>query len=247
MPKKRNFKNNLTRVREGTDLSVADFARRVGVSASMIKKVEAGKRPMSQDLSARVFAETGIMLISSPEETPIEYLKDQHAEWKKEVLFDEKTVRAATRVVVKLVELIMAASVRPGVQKSYLIFNALIQAIETVKKEYRMEHHIEAELQDRKSTVTRLYKVRDLRENDLLAKQVGFKDDPSLKDNQEIPLDKPVGWLPAKDLFNIGWQHREFLQELENLKSEDLTEDQKAKLERIKKESEAVIDRFLPP
>ena len=70
---KPKFKNNLTRVREGLGLSQPDFARKLGVSASIIKKVEAGKRTLSQDLSAAIFAETGRLLISAPEETPLEY------------------------------------------------------------------------------------------------------------------------------------------------------------------------------
>jgi transcriptional regulator with XRE-family HTH domain len=247
MPKKRSFKNNLTRLREGTGLSVADFARRIGVSASIIKKVEAGTRDMSQDLSSRIFAETGVMLISTAEEKPLEYSKAQHDEWKKEIQFDRKSVPAATRVIMKLVEVMLAASVRPGVQKSYPVFNALIQVIENVKNEFRMEQHIEAELRDRLSTEQHFYKVRELRENDLLAKQVGFTDDPKLDDNQEIRLSKPSGWLPAKDFFNIQWKHREFLQELENVSDENLTEAQKAKIGEIEKERDVVIDRFLPP
>jgi transcriptional regulator with XRE-family HTH domain len=247
MPKRPNFKNNLTRLREGMDLSQPEFARLVGVSASIIKKLERGTRTLTPDLSARIFAETGIMLIPAPEETPIEYSKEQHEDWKKDVEFDAKSVEAAARVVMKLVRLMLAASIRPGVKKSYVVFNALIQAIEVVKKDFKMEKHIDAELRDRQSTQTKLYSVRELRQNDLLAKQVEFKDDPSLKDDQEIPLSKPVGWLPTKDFFNIGWEHQEFLNELASLKEdEELTEAQKAKLEQIKKQGDAEVDRFLP-
>jgi transcriptional regulator with XRE-family HTH domain len=246
MPKKPNFKNNLTRLREGMDLSQPEFARLVGVSASMIKKIERGNRTMSPDLSARIFAETGIMLIPAPKETPIEYSKEQHEAWKKDLEFNEKSVQAAARVIMKLVRIMLAASIRPGVQKSYVVFNALIQAIEVVKKDFKMEKHIEAELRDKLSTETKHYSVRELRQNDLLAKQVQFKDDPSLKDDQKILLTKTVGWLPTKDFFNIGWEHREFLNEVASLEDEQLTEVQKAKLEQINKERDAEVDRFLP-
>ena len=94
MPKKRNTKNNLTRIREGLGLSQPDFAKRFGVSASIIKKLEAGKRTLSQDLSARIFAETGVMLFPAPEEEPLEYTKEDHAAWKKEVLLDGSVVAA---------------------------------------------------------------------------------------------------------------------------------------------------------
>jgi len=246
MPKKPKFKNNLTRLREGMDLSQQEFAKLLGVSASIIKKLERGNRTLTPDMSARIFAETGIMLIPAPEETPIEYSKEQHQAWKKDLEFDSKSAEAAARVIMKLVRLMLAASIRPGVQKSYVIFNALIQAIEVVKKDFNMEQHIEAELRDRQSTQTKLYSVRQLRQNDLLAKQVQFKDDPSLKDDQEIPLSKPVGWLPAKDFFNIGWEHREFLNEVASLEEDQLTEAQKAKLEQITKQGDAEVDRFLP-
>lgn len=186
------------------------------------------------------------MLFSAQEEEPIEYTKEQHAAWKKEILLNKKTVKSAERVIMKLVELLMAASVRPGVEKSYVVFNGLIQAIERVKNEFQMEKHIEAELRDRQSTKTVLYTVRELRQNNLLAKQVGFKDDPKLKDEEQIPLTKAVGWLPAKDLFNIDWQHKELLQELGDSDKEEPTEAQIAELAQIEKQRDKVIDAFLP-
>ncbi len=174
----------------------------------------------------------------------------RYAEWKKEVLFDPKTLKGAERVIMKLVELMMAASARPGVEKSYVVFNGLIQAIERVKSDFQMEKHIDAELRDRQASETRLYTVGELRKNDLLAKQVGFKDDPQLKDEEQIPLAKPVGWLPAKELFNIGWQHKEFMKEIADLGEKEPTEEQKAKLiealTEMEKKLDKEVDAFLP-
>ncbi len=246
MPKKRRIKNNLTRLREGLAWSQPEFARRFGVSASIIKKLEAGKRTITQDLSARIFAETGVMLVAGPEEDELEYTKEDYTKWKKEVLFDRKAVKGAERLIMKLVELMLAAAARPGVEKSYVVFNALVQAIETVKREFQMEKHIDAELRDRLKTETRHYTVRELRQNDLLAKQVGFKDDPKLKDDEQIPMTKTVGWLPAKELFNIAWQHREFIKELEASDETALTEDQKAKAKEIQMKLDKEVDAFLP-
>lgn len=146
----------------------------------------------------------------------------------------------------KLVELMMAASARPGVEKSYVIFNALIQAIERVKNEFQMEKHIDAELRDRQATKTKLYTVRELRQNELLAKQVGFTDDPKLNDEDQVPLSKTVGWLPAKDLFNIVWQHHAFMKEISVSDKDEPTEAQKAKLAEIEKQRDREIDSFLP-
>jgi transcriptional regulator with XRE-family HTH domain len=246
MPKKRYVKNNVTRLREGMGLSQPDFAKRFGVSASIIKKLEAGTRTITQDLSARIFAETGVMFVSVAPKEPLVYTKEDYAEWKKEVLFDPKTVKGAERVIMRLVELMMAASARPGVEKSYVIFNALIQAIERVKSDFQMEKHIDAELRDRQATETRQYTVRELRQNDLLAKQVGFKDDPKLKDEDQIPLGKTVGWLPTKELFNISWQHKEFMKELERSDEAQLTEEQTAKLKEIEAKLDKEVDAFLP-
>jgi transcriptional regulator with XRE-family HTH domain len=246
MPKKRKIKNNLTRIREGLDLSQPDFARRYGVSASIIKKLEAGTRVISQDLSARIFADTGILLIPAPEEEPLQYTKEDHVAWKKKVLFDQKSVKGVERVIMKLVELMTAASARPGVEKSYVVFNALVQAIERVKNEFQMEKHIDAELRDRQATETRLYTVRELRQNDLLAKQVGFKDDQKLKDEEQIPLAKTVGWLPAKELFNIAWQHQEFMKELSASDEKEPTEAQKAEFAEMEKQLDREVDAFMP-
>jgi len=216
MPKKLKQKSDLTIVREGLGLSQAEFARRLGVSASIIKKVEEGKRTMSQDLTARIFAETGVLFVIDkklmPE--PITYSKEQHAAWVNETQFNQKSAAVAARVVLKLVELMLIAAARPGVQKSYQVFNALVQSLEKVKTEFHLDKHIEAELHDRNATETRRYTVRELRSNDLLAKMVEFKDDPKLKDDDTLPLTKTTGWLPAKEVFNIWWQHREFLKEI---------------------------------
>jgi len=246
MPKKRPYKNNLTRLREGLGLSQPEFAKRLGVSASIIKKVEAGKRTMTQDLSALIFAETGIMLIPALEEEPLEYTTADHAEWKKEVLFDQQSVKGAERIIMKLVEMMMAASARRGVEKSYVVFHALLQAIERVKNEFQMEKHIEAELRDRQATETKIYTVRELRQNDILAKQVRFIDDPKLKDEDQLPFTKTVGWLPVKEIFSIGFQHLEFIKEIAASDEQNFTESQKVKLAEIEKQKDKEIDSFLP-
>ena len=246
MPKKKKQENNLTRLRDGLGLSQPEFARKFGVSASIVKKLEAGTRIISQDLSSRIFAETGVMLLPGKEEEQLKYTKDDHATWKKEVLFDQKSVKGAERVVMKLIEVMMAASARPGVEKSYVVFNGLIQAIERVKNEFQMEKHIDAELRDRQAIETKLYTVGELRKNDLLAKQVGFKDDPKSKDEEQITMTKAVGWLPAKELFNISWQHQEFMKEIEALDETELTEEQKAKGAEIEKKLDQAVDAFLP-
>jgi transcriptional regulator with XRE-family HTH domain len=244
MPKKRSFKNNLTRVREGLGLSQPEFAKRIGVSGSIIKKLEAGKRTISPDVSARIFAETGIMLIPAPQEEPLAYTKEDYVAWKKEILFDQKSVKGAERLIMKLVELMMAASARPGVEKSYVVFHGLIQAIERVKNEFQLEKHIDAELRDRQATETKLYTVRELRQNISLAKQVGFKDDLKLKDEEQLPLTKTVGWLPSKEMYNIDCQHQEFLKVIGALDEQELTEAQKAKLAEIEKQRDREIETF---
>jgi hypothetical protein len=133
------------------------------------------------------------------------------------------------------------------VDKSYVVFHALIQAIERVKNEFQMEKHIDAELRDRQATETKLYFVGELRKNDLLAKQVGFKDDPKLSNEAQIPLTKSVGWLPVKEMFNIAWQHRELMQELGRSDSDNPTEAQKAELAEMEKQQDRNVDAFLPP
>lgn len=235
-------------------MSQAEFARVLGTSASMIKKLEEGKRTLSQDLSNRIFAETGQLLIPASQEIPLEYSEEDYKEWKKEIALDRKSAPVAARVVAKLIEVMLAASVRPGVDKSFVVFNALIQAIERVKNEFRMEKHIEAELRDRQKTSTQLYTVRELRQNNLLASKVEFKDDPKLNDDDKIPLTKTIGWMPTKDFFNIAWKHREFIQEYlrETLSSphEELSTERKAEIEAklaaIEKENDAELENFLP-
>jgi transcriptional regulator with XRE-family HTH domain len=246
MSKKKKFTNNLTRLRKGTGLSQHDFAKRLGISTSLLKKMEDGKRELRPEISDRIFAETGIKLIPAPEETPLEYSKADHTAWQNEVRFDQKSIPIGCRVISKLIELMLSAGARPGVEKSYVLFNAMIRAIDGVKTEYGMEKHIDAELRDRQQTETKLYNVGELRINPILAKHVNFTDDPALKDEQQIPLARPIGWLPTREVFDLAWQHREFLLEMLKSQAEELTDEQKARLAEIEKQKDAVIDKYLP-
>lgn len=246
MPKKKPIENNLTRLRKALDLPQSKFARKLGVSPSIIKKVEAVKRPITPDLSTRIFAETGVMLVAGEEPKPLDYSKADHAAWKKAARLDQSTIRAAERVITMQIELLLAASVRPGVDKGHVVYNALLQAVNHIQIEFRMEKHIDAELRDRQKTETKRYTVGELRKNDLLAAQVGFKDNPKLKDDEQIPLTKSVGWLPAREIFNIAWQHWEFLKEINGLAEKDLSEAQKARLAEIEKQADREVDAFLP-
>lgn len=216
MPKGRHTKNNLTRVREGIGLSQLEFARRLGVLVSIIKKVEAGERPASSDLAARVFAETGVLLTSRSEEAPIEYTKAKYAAWKRQVRLDQQSVREAGRVIMRHVELVMAASARPGVEKFSAVFHGLVQAVERVKKEFKLEEPIEAELRQRQKT--------------------GFKGDSKLKGQEPVRLSKPAGWLPAKELCDLVVPHLEFIKAIGAVDESKLTGAQKARLAQIKKQ-----------
>jgi len=232
VPKKPPKESNLAIVRKGLGLSQSDFARRLGVSASMIKKLEEGKRTMSQDLQGRIYAETGVLFVHdhNPDE-PFTYTKEAHAEWSREIQFNEQSAVTAARVLSKLVELMLVAGARRGVQKSYQVFNAILQCLDRTKNEFQLEKHIEAELRDRHSTETKYYTVRELRDNDLLATMAGFKDDPNLKDDDTQLLTKTTGWLPSKELFNIWWQHRIFLREVLETQGSALNDEARAKLE----------------
>lgn len=251
MPKKTQPQSDLAILRKGLGLSQSEWARRLGVSASMVKKLEEGTRSMSADVASRIFAETGILFLNQPvPREPFSYTKEDHLAWMREIQLDQKGAIIASRVVLRLVELMLVSASRPGVQKSYQVFNALIQAVEKVRDEFRMERHIEAELRDRHSTETKLYSVRELRDNDLLAEMVGFKDDPALTDDDTLPLAKATGWLPAKELFNIWWQHRELVAQLRESPETGRTEEANARLAELAQTLETAIgkevDKFLP-
>jgi transcriptional regulator with XRE-family HTH domain len=245
VPKKPPKESDLTKVRKGLGLSQPDFARRLGVSASMIKKLEEGKRRMTQDLQARIYAETGITFINGDVcNESFSYSKEDHTEWLTETRFNKRGAEIAARMIAKLAELMFDAASHPNVQKSLQVFNALLQSVERIKDEFQLDPHIEALLRDRYSTDTRRYSVRELRDNDLLAKMVGFKDDPDLKDDEKLLLTKTTGWFPTKELFNITWQHREFLTEMIKMQGDVLGEEAKAKAEQIEKQLDLEMDAY---
>ena len=124
----------------------------------------------------------------------------------------------------------MIAAARPGVDKAVPVFSAITLAIENVKKEFQMEKHLDAVLRERNSTETKLYTVRELRNNNVLAEQTGYKDDPALKDEDKIPLTRSVGYFPQKDFFSIIWQHLQLYTEILRDQDGTLTEEAKARL-----------------
>ena len=85
-----------------------------------------------------------------------------------------------------------------------------------------------------------------MRANDLLAKQVGFKDSPSYQDTDTIPLTKSVGWLPAKDCFNVMWQNRELLAELMKPENAEVAPEQAGQLKTMWEQVDRELDAFAP-
>jgi transcriptional regulator with XRE-family HTH domain len=246
MPKKRKIETNLSRLIKGLGLTLAEFAREIGVSASAIKKTVEGKRGMSQELRSKIFSETGVIFVDSGPDELLFYTKEDHRKFKNETAFNEAAAKVAAGMVAKQVELLMLAASRPTVGKSLPIFNALNLALNKIKDEYHLEKIIDAVLRERHATQTRLYTIKELRENNLLADQVGFKDDPNYRDDQRIPLSKTTGWIPAKDCFNIAWQNRELFKELMESQEDELTKDQEERLQAMQAQMEREIDAFMP-
>jgi transcriptional regulator with XRE-family HTH domain len=250
MPKKPEKKRHLTQLREALGLSQSQFAERLGVSASMIKKVEEGTRPGSDDLKARIYAETGRMFFNRDEpgyspDGHVNYTKAEHEAWFKEVQFDPKFAAAAARIVLRQVELMLIAAARPGVNKSYQVFNGLLLALERVKAEFHLARHIEAELRDRHSTETRNFMVRELRANRELARLWNFQDDPKLKADGIMSLEKPIGLFPDREINQIFSQHRELISEILKTQAGELSDDAKAKLAALDQKVEREMATFI--
>jgi transcriptional regulator with XRE-family HTH domain len=244
MPKKLKKKGNLTILREGLGLTQAEFARRLGVSASLIKKVEEGKRPIADDLRARILAETGVIFVNEDvADQPFSYTKDDQEKWLKEVRFNQKAAAVAARLVLKVVELMLVAAARPGVHKSYQVWNAVFQALERVKNEFHLEKHIEAEMRDRHMIETGRFTVRELRANPALAKLWNFQDDPKLKDDETLLLEKTTGLLPVKELFSICCHHLELMSEIAKSTESEWTDEQKSKMEQVSQSIEKELNQ----
>jgi transcriptional regulator with XRE-family HTH domain len=247
MPKKRRIETNLSRLIKGMGLNLSGFARVIGVSASTIKKAAEGKRPMSQELCSRIFAETGVRFDNvEPNQEPLEYSKEDHRKFKADTEQNETGAKIAAGFVAKQVELLFLAASRPGVGKVMPLFTACNLALAKIKDEYHLEKGVDAVLRERHSTDTRLYTVKELRANDLLAKQVEFQDSPKYQDTDTIPLTKSVGWLPAKDYYNIEWQNRELIAELLKSKNDEMTVEQESQLKAMQKQMDREIDAFMP-
>jgi hypothetical protein len=237
MPKRRTgTPHPLEVIRRGIGLSQMDFGRKIGLSASMIKKIEGGIRDLPQDVMGRIFFETGVWIVPGIENEPSTYTREVYEAWRKNLPYNEQIAKVFAHQINKWVEMMMIAAARPGIDKGFQLFHALMQGIFKISKEFQMERHIEASLRDRNATETKMYTVRELRGNGLLAQMVEFKDDPKYKDDEVLPLTKSVGWMPVKEVFNIAWNHHVTFQELLNSPSVSLTPEQKAAIKEMDKQ-----------
>ena len=244
MPKKRTgTPHPLEVMRKAIGISQADFARKMGLSASMIKKIEGGIRDLPQDIMCRIFFETGIWIVPGIENEAMTYTRENYEAWKKTLPYNEQIGRAIAHQIGKWVEIMMLAAARPGIDKGYQLYHALVQDIFKISREFQMEKHIEASLRDRNATETKMYAVRELRENDLLAKMVEFKDDLKYNGDEVLPFTKTVGWMPVKEFFNITWHHRVMLQELTDNPSISRTPEQEAAFKEMQKQFDAELKR----
>ncbi len=227
-------------------MSQAQFARKIGLTASMIKKVEGGTRELPQLMMCRVFFETGIWIVPGLKNEPFNYTREDFETWKATLPYNEQIAKGFARMLSNWIELMLLSAARPGIDKGYQLVLALMQDVHKIAREFQMEKHIDAWLRDRQSTDTQAYKVRDLRANDLLAKMVGFKDDPKYSDDQTLPLTKSVGWMPTKEIFNSAWSHRAVLQEILQNPEASLTPENKAALEQMEKQWDDEFKRIVP-
>ena len=79
------------------------------------------------------------------------------------------------------------------------------------------------------------------REELAAAQMLNFHDDPTLNDEAQIPLTKPIGWLPNRDLFNLLWDHQDLFQRLFSSAGPDLAPELDDKLRQLEKHLEAVM------
>lgn len=86
---------------------------------------------------------------------------------------------------------------------------------------------------------------KDLRENPILAAQVGFKDDPKLKDTDTLTMTKAVGGSVCREIFSIWFQHRELMRELLNSKEDEFTDEQGEKFLGMAKMIDNEVEQFL--
>jgi transcriptional regulator with XRE-family HTH domain len=247
MPKRRSgTPHPLEVIRKGIGLSQADFARRIGITASMIKKIEGGTRDLPQEVMCRVFFETGVWIVPGSKNDPCSYTMEEYKAWKESLPYNEQIAKGLAHMLSNWIEVMLLSAARPGIDKGFQLVLALMQELHKIAHEFQMDKHIDAWLRDRHSTDTQAYKVRELRANDLLAQMVGFKDDPKYGDNDTLPMTKSTGWMPTKEIINIAWSHRALTQEILRNPGTPLTPEHKAALEDIAKQLDAESKRIVP-
>ncbi len=220
MPRRPTRTHPLREIRNALGFSQTKFTHLIGVTTSTVKRIENGQLKISQELTGRTLLATGVIIVETdvgPKTivcTGEPYTKESFQNWRSEFTPNSSVAMAVAGQVAKWVEILLLASARPGVTKTFQVFHSLIHALDTINRDFELQKHIDAHLAERHSTQTQLYRIGELRKNSLLAKMVNFHDDPNLKDEDQIPLTKPVGWLPNRDLFNVLWNNQDVFQSL---------------------------------
>ncbi|MFA6545474.1 MAG: hypothetical protein WCS99_13730, partial [Limisphaerales bacterium] len=206
MPKAAPIPHPIAQIRKALDVSIPEFARTLGISGSLLKKIEASKKPMSPDVRGRVFLETGFIIYDGPRNDLIEYSQAMHTEWRAQLPNRSEFAPPLAHVLSKQILLLLQAAGRPGVEKVMQVFNSVLLALERIKDEFHLDASLAGQQRDRHLTEQKRIFVGELRKNFHLAELYGFKDRPELKDDEEVVLEKPTGWLPTKELQALHLQ-----------------------------------------
>ena len=217
MPRKSHSQHPLNALRRTLGLSQTALARLIGVTPCAVKRIENGRLKISRDFVARLFLATGSVILETPGGlrtitwTGERYTRQSFELWKAELQPNSAVASALSAQLVRWIEILMLASARPGAGKTVQVFHAVLQSLQSISEQFKMHNHIDALLRERHSTETQLYRVADLRENSALATRVQFHDDPKWKDDDQILLTKPTGWLQHLEIFDLLWTHRDVL------------------------------------
>lgn len=225
----------LRQVRDAGGLGQIAFAQAVGTSGAVIHAIEHRQRSITPGLARRLLAFTGVYppsLLDTDGATALDlngnvYSAESFKNWKVrtgKLGTDEKNVIAQWLDRVR--QVLNAAALENRLSGALFLLEERLETIATtLSLGDRIQELLQAEL-----AVTKNFKVRDLRRDPGLAKMLGFKDSPELRDDDELkmrlaPELSERRFQPSiRSAINARWRNRNVSSKPEVIRSiQDLT------------------------
>jgi transcriptional regulator with XRE-family HTH domain len=130
-----------------------DFARRIGISADYLKRIELGSRNLTPAIARRIQHEAGVdsrsllkgklrSVFAARSNAP-GYTAADYKSWRKEIYSEQddrndRTARARALNLVPWIEILLRAAAQPQKRRLWQVWERLVQALDECREEFNL-------------------------------------------------------------------------------------------------------------